>query len=294
MDKLRAMQTFVAIVEHGSLTRAARALASSLPAVVRTLAALEEALGVRLLNRTTRRLSLTDEGRAYLDSCRHILGAVDEAEQRLSDRQDEASGRLVVTASVLYGQMYVAPAVTRFLQAHPKVQCRLILLDRVVNLLEEGIDVGVRIGALDDSSLIARQVGEIHRVVVASPAYLARHGVPQQLRELAGANCIRFTGNGRGTWLFQEQGREISVAIAGNLECNHGLPAVDACVAGLGIGQFLSYQVADHLAAGRLRVILQPYQRPSQPISLVYPHAGLLPNRTRLFVAWMKQALGGG
>ncbi|WP_432723839.1 LysR family transcriptional regulator [Jeongeupia wiesaeckerbachi] len=291
MDKLRAMQTFVAIVEHGSLTRAARALASSLPVVVRTLAALEETLGVRLLNRTTRRLSLTDEGRAYLDSCRHILGAVDEAEQRLSDRHDEPSGRLVITASVLYGQMYVAPAVTRFLQAYPKVQCRLILLDRVVNLLEEGVDVGIRIGTLDDSSLIAQQVGEIRRVVAASPDYLARHPAPRHPRELAEANCIRFTGNGRATWLFQENGKPLQVAISGNLECNHGLPAVDACVAGLGIGQFLCYQIADHIAAGRLLPILATYQLPSQPVSLVYPHAGLLPHRTRQFVSWMKQAL---
>ncbi|BCL77304.1 LysR family transcriptional regulator [Jeongeupia sp. HS-3] len=292
MDKLRAMQAFVAIVEHGSLTGAARALASSLPAVVRTLAALEKALGVRLLNRTTRRLSLTEEGRAYLDSCRHILGAVDEAERRLSDQQGEASGKLVVTASVLYGQMYVAPAVTRFLQQHPKVQCKLVLLDRIVNLLEEGIDVGIRIGTLDDSSLIAQPVGEIHRVVAASPDYLARHGIPQHPRDLAGANCIRFTGNGRSTWLFQENGREQRVVISGNLECNHGLPAVDACLAGLGLGQFLSYQVIDHLAAGRLQPVLQPYQLRPQPISIVYPHAGLLPSRVRQFVEWMKHELG--
>ncbi|MBM3117268.1 LysR family transcriptional regulator [Jeongeupia naejangsanensis] len=293
MDKLRAMQTFVAIVEHGSLTRAARALASSLPVVVRTLAALEEALGVRLLNRTTRRLSLTDEGRAYLESCRHILGAVDEAEQRLSDQHDEPSGRLVVTASVLYGQMYVAPAVTGFLQAHPKVQCRLVLLDRVANLIEEGIDVGIRIGPLDDSNLIAQRVGEIHRIAAASPDYLARHPAPQLPGDLVHANCIRFTGNGRTTWLFQNQGRSLSVPISGNLECNHGLPAVDACVAGLGIGQFLSYQITEHLAAGRLLPLLQDFQLPPLPVHIVYPHAGLLPHRTRLFIQWMKRALAG-
>ncbi|KAF0813146.1 HTH-type transcriptional regulator DmlR [Andreprevotia sp. IGB-42] len=289
MDKLRAMQTFVAIVEQGSLTGAARALGSSLPATVRTLAALEEALGVRLLNRTTRRHSLTEEGRAYLARCRDILSAVDDAERGLQDQRSEVSGKLAVTASVLFGQMYIAPAVTRFLQAHPKVSCRLVLLDRVVNLLEEGIDVGIRIGTLDDSGLVAQQLGEVRRVVVASPDWLARHGAPQQLDDLARANCIRFFGNGRNGWLFADRGRERRVVISGSLECNHGQPAVDACLAGLGLGQFLSYQIAPHLAAGRLQEVLQPYALPPQPINLVYPHAGLLPNRVRAFVAWIRQ-----
>ncbi|MBI3285423.1 MAG: LysR family transcriptional regulator [Burkholderiales bacterium] len=291
MDKLRAMQTFVAIVDQGSLTGAARSLESSLPATVRTLAMLEQALGVRLLNRTTRRHSLTEEGRAYLDSCRTILGAVEEAESRLSDQRSEVRGKLSVTASVLFGQQYVAPLVTRFLQQHPQVQCRLMLLDRVVNLLEEGIDVGLRIGVLDDSGLVAQQIGEVRRVVVASPAYLAQHGVPQHPDALAQANCLRFTGNGRSAWRFQERGRERQVSVSGNLECNHGQPAVQACLAGVGLGQFLSYQVAPYLADGRLQEVLQDYALPPQPINVVYPHAGLLPSRVRMFVEWVKQEL---
>lgn len=291
MDKLRAMQTFVAIVEQGSLSKAARLLESSLPATVRTLAALEADLGVRLLNRTTRRHSLTEEGRIYLASCRDILSAVGQAEHRLRAQQEEPSGLLTVTASVLFGQRYVAPAVNRFLQRYPKTQCRLMLLDRVVNLLEEGIDVGIRIGTLDDSSLVAQQVSLVRRVVVASPAYLKRHGAPQKPDDLAQANCIRFSGNGRATWLFQERGRERRIAVSGNLECNHGIPAIEACVAGLGIGQFLRYQIADHLAAGRLQEILQPYALAAQPINVVYPHAGLLPSRVSVFVEWIKQEL---
>lgn len=291
MDKIRAMQTFVAIVDQGSLTGAARMLESSLPATVRTLAMLEEALGVRLLNRTTRRHSLTEEGRAYLQSCRDILGAIDDAERRLSDQRSEAQGKLTVTASVLFGQQYVAPIVTRFLQQYPQVQCRLILLDRVVNLLEEGIDVGLRIGKLDDSGLVAQQVGQVRRVVVASPAYLAHHPMPQQPSDLAHSNCIRFTGNGRSVWLFQERGREQQVAVSGNLECNHVSPAVHACVAGLGIGQFLSYQVAPQMADGSLQEILQAYALPPQPINVVYPHAGLLPSRVRMFVDCIKREL---
>jgi len=292
MDKLRAMQTFVAIVEQGSLTAAARALDSSLPAVVRTLAALEDTLAVRLLNRTTRRLSLTAEGQAYLDSCRHILGAVVEAEQRLTTQQGEPSGTLVVTAPVLFGQMYVAPAVTRFLQHYPGVSCRLVQLDRVVNLLEEGIDVGIRISPLEDSTLIAQTIGAIRRVVVASPAFLAQQPTLHHPRELLSANCIRSIGTGRASWTFFENGRETSQSVSGNLELNHSLTAVEACVAGLGYGQFLSYQVAPYLADGRLQMVLEPFQPPARPLSIVYPHARLLPSRTRLFVDWMKRELG--
>jgi len=292
MDKLRAMQTFVAIIDEGSLTAAARALDSSLPAVVRTLAALEEALGVRLLNRTTRRLSLTAEGQAYLDSCRHILGAVMEAEQRLTEQHGEPSGTLVVTAPVLFGQMYVAPAVTRFLQCYPGVSCRLIQLDRVVNLLEEGIDVGIRISPLEDSTLIAQTVGEIRRVIVASPAFLASHGSVQHPRELLSANCLRSTGTGRASWTFYENGHEVALSVSGNLELNHSLTAVEACVAGVGYGQFLSYQVAPYLVDGRLVRVLEAFQPPARPVSIVYPHARLLPSRTRLFVDWMKRELG--
>lgn len=288
MDKLRAMQTFVAIVDSGTLSKAAGVLGSSLPSTVRTLATLEADLGVRLLNRTTRRLSLTDEGRMYLASCRDILGAIDQAEHRLRARREEPSGRLTMTAPVLFGQRHVAPAVIPFLERFPKVQCRLLLLDRVVNLLEEGVDVGIRIGHLDDSNLIAQQVSRVSRVVVASPAYLERRGIPQKLADLAQENCIRFSGSGRTTWLFQERGREQRIAIGGNLECNHGAPAIDACVAGLGVGQFLRYQVASQLAGGQLQEILHAYKVPPLPISVVYPHAGLLPSRISAFVDWIK------
>lgn len=291
MDKLRAMQTFVAIVEQGSLSKAASFLKSSLPATVRTLAALEADLGVRLLNRTTRRHSLTEEGRIYLASCRDILSAVGQAEHRLHAQQEEPSGMLTITASVLFGQRYVAPAVNRFLQRYPKVQCRLMLLDRVVNLVEEGVDVGIRIGSLDDSTLVARPVSLVRRVVVASPTYLNRHGVPHEPGDLVRANCIQFSGNGRSTWLFKVRAREQRIVVSGNLECNHGIPAIEACVAGLGIGQFLRYQVADHLAAGRLQEILAPYGLPPQPINVIYPHAGLLPSRVSVFVEWIRKEL---
>lgn len=291
MDKLRAMQTFVAIVDQGSLSAAARVLESSLPAVVRTLAALETSLDVRLLNRTTRRLALTEEGHSYLESCRQILSEVHDAEARLAARHQAPTGTLVVTAPVLFGQLHVAPALHRFLRAYPAIKCRLLLNDRVVNLWEEGIDVGIRISPLDDSTLVAQNIGAIRRVVVASAACLAEQGEVTHPRELVGKNCIRAYGASYVQWRFWENGREFAVPVDGNLEVNHGLAAIEACIGGLGFGSFLSYQVAGPLADGRLKRILTDYEGPARPVSIVYPHARLLPSRTRAFVEWMKKEL---
>src|SRR5687768_832794 len=176
MDLIRAMRTYVEIVDRGSLTAAARSLGSSVPAVVRTLAALEAHLGVRLLNRTTRRIALTDEGRNYLDSSRSVLAAVADGENALKEDAAEPAGPLTLTAPVQFGQMYVAPVVTRFALAFPRVQLRVLLHDRVVNLLDEGVDLAVRIGELQDASVVAQALGSVRFVVVASPAFLAKHG----------------------------------------------------------------------------------------------------------------------
>lgn len=293
MDKLKAMQTFVAIAEQGSLTAAARALESSLPATVRALAALETHLGARLFQRTTRRIALTEEGKRYLESCRQVLDAVDAAEAAMSANAQAPAGLLTVTAPVLFGQMYVAPAVNRFVRAYEKVQVRLLLFDRVVNLLEEGIDAGVRIGKLEDSSLVAQPVGTVRRMVVASPAYLREAGTPKHPRDLLKANCVRFTGSSGPWWTFHEGRRQFSVPVTGNLEFNHVAPAAEACADGMGFGMFISYQVAPYLAEKKLKLVLEAYEPPPRPISIVYPHARLLPARTRVFVDWMKEALGG-
>ena len=291
MDRLRAMQTFVRIVDEGSLTAAARALDSSLPAVVRSLAALEKHLGVRLLNRTTRRLSLTEEGRLYLDSCRLVLAAVESAETALTDEAAEPSGRLTVTAPVLFGQMYVAPAVTRFVQQYDKMRVGVVLLDHIVNLLEEGIDVGIRIGELEDSSLVAQPLGMVRRVVVASPGYLRRHGAPKHPKDLLKANCVRFSGSTSRWWTFYQGAKRFTVPVTGNLEFNHIAPAAEACAEGLGFGNFISYQVAPHIRQNRLKVVLERFEPPPRPISVVYPHARLLPARTKVFIEWIKWEL---
>ncbi len=291
MDKLKAMQVFVSIADHGSLTAAAQALESSLPAVVRTLASLEKNLQVRLLNRTTRRSSLTEEGKHYLESCRQILSAVSDAEAALTVDASEPSGQLTITAPVLFGQMYVAPAVTRFAQRYAQMRCNVLLLDRVVNLLEEGIDVGVRIGPLEDSTLIAQPVGSVRRVVVASPQFLERNGIPQHPRNLLNSNCIRLSATTGSWWAFQEKGKQFTVPVMGNLDFNQVAPAIEACMAGMGFGMFISYQVAPYLAQHQLVAVLQDFETAPRTISVVYPHARLLPARTRLFIEWIKQEL---
>jgi DNA-binding transcriptional LysR family regulator len=264
---------------------------SSLPAMVRTLAGFEAELGVRLFNRTTRRISLTEEGRRHLESCRQLLAALADAEAALSADAAEPAGHLTITAPMLFGQMHVAPAVTRFVQQHEKMRCSMVLLDRVVNLLEEGIDVGIRIGEPEDSSLVAQNVGHIRRLVVASPAWLRRHGVPKHPKDLLKANCVRVTDHSPTWGPFNDQGRPLRLAVSGNLEFNQIAPAVAACAAGAGFGSFFSYQVAPYLQTKQLRTVLEEFEPPPRPINVVYPHARLLPMRTRVFIDWMKQEL---
>ncbi|HET7525251.1 MAG TPA: LysR family transcriptional regulator [Burkholderiaceae bacterium] len=292
MDQLKAMATFVRIAEAGGFTAAARSLDASVPAVVRSLAALEASLGVRLFNRTTRRVALTEEGRRYLDHCRAILAAVADAGRAVSSESSAIAGPLMVTAPVMFGQLHVAPAVTRFAQRHREVQIELVLLDRVVNLLDEGFDVGIRIGALDDSSLVARHIGAVRRMVVASPSYLRRHGVPRHPRELAQLECVRLSGGARQL-SFHEQGKVITVPVRGSLRCNHVPAVVDACVAGLGCGVFMSYQVDALLKAGKLKAVLEAFEPPPRPVSLLVPQARMLPARTRAFIDWMLRELRG-
>ena len=291
MDKFRAMQTFVRIADAGSLTAAARELGASLPAVVRALAAYEQSLGVRLFHRTTRRITLTEEGRQHLERCRHVLSTLEEAEAALGAQAAAPAGQLRITAPVLFGQMYVAPVVTRFVQRHPGLKCTLLLLDRVVNLLEEGLDLGIRIGRLDDSSLVAQSLGEVRRVVVATPAYLRRHGTPRHPRELQQANCIRVLSPRTAWGDFQENGRIFQVPVQGNLEFNHVWPAVQACAEGAGFGMFFSYQVEPLVERKELRIVLEAFELPPRPISIVYPHARLVPARTRAFIEFARAEL---
>lgn len=286
------METFVRIVDGGSLTAAAEALDVSQPSVVRLLASLERSLGVRLLNRTTRRIALTDEGRDFYERCQRILAEVEEATAAAGSRHGTPRGELRVTSSTLFGRLHVAPLAAGFAREHPGVSIHLMLVDRVVNLLDEGLDVGVRIADLPDSSLVAVPVGEVRRVVCASPGYLARAGTPKTLQDLRAHACIRFSGLGPlHEWTFRHDGRKFVVPVTGPLSGNQADALIEACAEGLGVGMFLSYQVAALVAQGRLKLLLAEFWPAAVPVSVVYPHAKLLPARTRLFVDWLRERL---
>jgi DNA-binding transcriptional LysR family regulator len=285
VDKFVAMRTFVRIVEAGSLTGAADSLDTSLPTVVRTLAALERDLGVSLLKRTTRRLHLTDEGSQYLERCREILAATQEAEDALNARRTEPVGKLAVTASVLFGRRYLAPILYDFLRRYPKVSADALFVDRLVNLVEEGMDVAVRIAHLRDSSLIAVHAGRVRRVVCASEEYLRRHGVPRAPDDVRNHVCVRHVGLvPRSEWHFRVGNRQVAVPITSVVTCNEIDSAINACTDGLGLGMFLSYMVAPYRKNGQLRYVLEDLETEPVPVQVVYPQARLMSNKVRLFV----------
>ncbi len=292
MDKLAAMSAFVEICEQGSLTAAAAALGKSQPTMVRTLANLEAALGVRLLRRTTRRLALTEEGRGYLEQCRRILADVEAAERALVSGAAEPRGKLRITAPVTFGQRHVTPVAVAFLKRHPEVQIELFLLDRVVNLLEEGIDLAVRIGPLADSSMIAMPVGAMRRVLVASPVLLERLGEPERPEALSGAPAVLFRGMAAGEdWQFRDDEGPLTVTVNGVFSTNQAVAAVAACSEGLGYGVFQAYQVAEELADGRLRVLLEGFEPQPAPVSLVYSDARLMSPSLRVLIDFTRSRL---
>lgn len=285
MNKLRGIQTFIEIAERGSLTAAANALDTSLPTVVRRLAELEASLGVRLFSRTTRRIHLTDEGQRYLAICKTALGQLDDAEEALFATRAKPSGKLVITAPVLFGRLHVAPLVMEFMREHPELSVEMVLLDRSIDLIEEGVDIAVRIGHLADSTLHAVPAGELRRVVCASPAYLKQHGTPRHPSELATHAGIRFTGRSvLSEWQFRENGRAISGRFLPRFTTNSVETAVDACRNGVAIGAFLTYQVQTPVQAGELRPILRKFETDPIPIHLLYPHAKLMSARVRAFI----------
>jgi DNA-binding transcriptional LysR family regulator len=296
MDKLRAMEAFVRIVDRGSLTAAAESLRTSLPSVVRTLASLEAALDTRLINRTTRRIALTDEGRDYYARCQRVLADIDDAEAALSARRIAPKGRLRLTAPVTFGRMHVAPVVTDFVGRHDAVQVELMLLDRVVDLVEEGIDVGVRIGHLPDSSLVALPIGETRRIVCASPAYLKRAGTPASPADLAAHRCVSFGGLAQGNdWTLATAGKTLRVRLTPLLASNQIDPVLAACAGGEGLGQFLSYQVKDLLEARKLKRVLVEHEPAPLPIHVIYPATRFVSSNVRALLdfavpLWRQQA----
>ncbi|MEP6563945.1 MAG: LysR family transcriptional regulator [Mesorhizobium sp.] len=285
MDRLEAMSLFVVAVETGSLSAAGRRLGIPLATVSRKVSDLEGHLKTRLLNRSTRRLALTDAGHAYLAACRRILGEVGEAERTAAGEYSAPTGELIITAPLVFGRLHVLPIVTAFLAAYPQVDIRLTLGDRVTQLIEEHIDLAIRIGRLPDSSMVAIRVGSIRQVVCASPAYLAEHGTPKAPKDLGGHSCITFEGlTSPATWTFAEGKGEFRVPVHSRLQVNTAEAAIDAAIAGVGLTRVLSYQSDAALRSGTLRTVLQEFEPEPWPVSLVHTGQGLLPLKLRAFL----------
>lgn len=270
MDRLSTLAAFVTIADKGSFAAAAREHRVSPQAITRAVAALEARLGVRLLQRTTRSVRLTDEGALLLARCRQPLVELDDAERAVVGTGAEPQGSLVVTAPVVFGRMHVVPVVADLLRQHPRLVVRLILSDRFAHLVEEGIDVALRIGELADSALRAVKVGEVRRVLAASPAYLEARGTPSRIAELRNHDVIAFTGIAASNeWRFGHDSRA-SVQVSPRLFVNSADAAIGAAAAGLGICRVLSYQVTADVAAGRLRTVLDEAAPPAVPVNLVF------------------------
>jgi DNA-binding transcriptional LysR family regulator len=284
MDRWQAMRIFTEVAGSGSFAAAGRRLGLSPPAVTRAVAALEETIGTRLLTRTTRLVRLTEAGGRYLEDCRRILADIAEAEAAAAGAHATPTGTLRITASVLFGEIYVLPILTEFLDRYPSVSVSGLFLDRVVNIVEEGIDVAIRIGPLPDSGLVALRVGAVRRVVCGAPAYFARHGVPAEPRDLARHRVIAPTGASASLdWRFGP-GPPRSVAVQPRLACNTNAAAIAAAVAGWGVTRLLSYQVAGLLAEGRLQRVLADFEEEPLPIHVIHPEGRRAAARVRSFV----------
>ncbi len=284
MDRWQAMRIFARVAETGSFAAAGRQLGLSPPAVTRAVAALEEAIGTRLLTRTTRLVRLTEAGGRYVEDCRRILADIAEAEAAAAGAYGTPTGTLAVTASVLFGEIYVLPILTEYLDRHPAVSIRGLFLDRVVNIVEEGIDVAVRIGHLPDSGMAALRVGAVRRVVCGAPDYFARHGIPADPGELARHRIIAPTGATASLdWRFGP-GAPRSVTVQPRLACNTNAAAIAAAVAGWGITRLLSYQVAGLVAEGRLQRVLADFEEEPLPIHVIHPEGRRAAARVRGFV----------
>ncbi|PFH09897.1 DNA-binding transcriptional LysR family regulator [Collimonas sp. PA-H2] len=297
MDRFHLMSVFVAVAEEQSFAAAARRLQMSPPAVTRAVSALEERLGVKLLNRTTRYVRSTDAGLRYLEDARRIMAEADEADEAAAGVNAEPRGQLTVTAPVLFGRMFVMPTMVDYLQRFPAMAVSALFVDRVVNLLEEGIDVGIRIGELADSSMKAIQVGQVSRVVCAAPAYLAAHGAPATPEELAGHAVIASTGVAADSeWRFMSKhksagGKLSSVKIQPRMTVSSNDAAIEAALRGFGVTRLLSYQIAPYLDSGQLQIVLAEHQPACVPIHVLHREGRLASAKVRRFVDLLVESL---
>lgn len=291
MDRFKEIDAFVQVMDHGSL--AAAALAEGVTPVMmgRRLDALEQRLGTQLVIRTTRRLTLTDQGASYLDECRQLLARWDEAERAVSSQHQRASGHLIVSAPAAFGRLHVAPHASAFLAANPAVQISFNLTDRVVDLVREGYDLGLRIGGQIDPNFVAIKLATNQRVVCGTPSYFQLRGKPQTLDDLRQHNCLAFNlqgGQQRG-WYFQKDGKAVTVKVEGNLDCNDGELLHRWVSEGLGLGWRSTWEIQKQLQSGELVTVLDDFALPAYDILAVYLQQKHLPAKVRFFIEHLKK-----
>jgi DNA-binding transcriptional LysR family regulator len=293
MDRLDAMRVFVAVVDGPGFSAAARALAMPLPTVSRKIAELERHVGAQLLVRSTRRVTVTDGGQRYYEEVRRILDEIEDAERQASGEFRQPKGRLTVTAPTLFGRLHVLPIVIDFMKAHGDVAVQLQTTNTVVDLLEEHVDLGIRIGSLPDSMMIAFEIGTVRQIVCAHPDYLARHGRPSAPEDLAGHHCVTFPSAGTpAVWAFRmPSGKTRQFPAPSRLTVNSIEGNVQSALAAVGLVQLYAYQAASQVAAGALEIVLAPYELDPTPVSLVYPQGRRMPQKTRAFADFAKPRL---
>ena len=291
MPTWEGMCEFVSVAEQGSFTRAAQALALSVAQVSRQVTRLEARLGTQLLYRTTRQVTLTETGELYLQHCRQLLEGLADAERAMSQHLAQPQGTLKITAPLAYGESHIAPLITRFGRQHPALEINLQLSNQILNLVHDGYDLAIRIGHLPDSSLMARRLASRRQFICASPAYLARHGLPNSLSELDQHNCLLGSND---VWHVQEQGRRRLLRVHGSLRCNNGHVLVNAALQDIGIVQLPDYYVARHLQDGTLVALLSVYQEADEGIWALYPHNRQLSPKVRMLVDFLAANLAQG
>lgn len=289
MDHFKQISTFVDVATKGSLSAAARAEGIAPAMIGRRLDALEERLGVKLLQRSTRKIALTNEGIAFLEDCQRILGDLENAEAAVSERSARTSGHLLISAPAGFGRQHVAPLLPSFLAQHRDVSMTLSLNDRVADLIGEGIDVAIRIAALSDSNLIGVKLADNKRVVIASPSYIKRHGAPASLDDLVKHNCLAMSSDGsqRG-WTFRQSGKNVTIKVSGNMECNDGAVLHDWALDGKGLAWRSMWEVGAEIEAGKLVTVLDEFAAPGNDIYAVFVQRRHLPLRIRAFVDFLR------
>ncbi len=289
MDRLGAMEMFVRIVETGNFSAVARQLGTTQPTISKQLTALEKQLRTRLLNRSTRSLSLTEAGATYYERCRRIIDEVREAEGALGQLQSALTGTLHVNGSIALGQIFLAPLVLRFQRQYPELAIELSLSDRYIDLVEEGVDVAVRIGRLADSNLVARRLGSTRRVLVATPAYLAAHGTPERPEDLAQHSCLLYAYLSSGNeWTFKGPEGEIRVRVRGNFKANNGEAIRQALLANVGVAMSPDWLIHDKLASGEVVALLPEFALPPLEINAVYPSGRHVSTKVRTFIEFLQ------